>query len=125
MLKITKPSANRIEIVLSGAVDAEAMRTGLDKLIADSEGVQNGVMLYKISDPALPTLGAIGVEIGRLPQLFGLLGKYDKCAVLSDSGWLRKAASIEGALFPGLDIKSFEFDEQDKAERWLAGEASA
>jgi len=120
MLKITKRSANRVDIDLSGSLDADAMRDGLDKLIGASEDVKNGRMYYRITDFSLPTLGAIGVEMTRLPKLFGLLGKFDKCAVLTDSDWLRKAAEFEGALFPGLDIRSFELDEQDEAEEWLA-----
>ena len=122
MLKVTKHSENRVDISLSGALDAQAMREGLDELIELSEGVTHGQMFYKISEFSLPSLAAIGVELARLPKLFGLLGKYDKCAVLTDAGWLRKAATLEGALFPGLDIKSFEFDETAAAEAWLQGE---
>jgi hypothetical protein len=120
MLKITKPAANRLDIELSGRLDADTMRTALDDLIAKSEGVTNGRMLYTIPEFAMPTLGAIGVEMGRLPALFGLLGKFDRCAVLSDAGWIRTAAEVEGALFPGIEIKSFELGEADKAEAWLA-----
>ena len=124
MLKITKLSADRVDIELSGTLDADSMRTALDELIEKSENVSNGRMLYKITDFSLPTLGAIGVEMTRLPKLFGLLGKFDKCAVLSDSNWLRKAAVVEGAIFPGIDIKSFEMDELDAAEAWLDPGAS-
>lgn len=124
MLKITKHSADRVDIDLSGSLDADAMRDGLDKLIAASEDVRNGHMCYRITDFSLPTMGAIGVEMTRLPKLFGLLGKFDKCAVLTDSDWLRKAAEFEGALFPGLEIKGFELDEHDKAEEWLAAKPS-
>ena len=124
MLKITKLSADRVDIELSGTLDAASMRTALDELIEKSENVSNGRMLYKITDFSLPTLGAIGVEMTRLPKLFGLLGKFDKCAVLSDSNWLRKAAVVEGAIFPGIDIKSFEMDELDAAEAWLDPGAS-
>jgi hypothetical protein len=124
MLKITKQSAGRVDIELSGTLDADSMRTALDELIERSEDVSNGRMLYKISNFSLPTLGAIGVEMTRLPKLFGLLGKFDKCAVLCDTSWLRKAAVVEGALFPGIDIKSFELDEVDAAEVWLDADAS-
>ncbi|MCB2094157.1 MAG: STAS/SEC14 domain-containing protein [Rhodobacteraceae bacterium] len=120
MLAITKPSANRLDIKLSGSIDAETMRKALDDLIDLSEDVSQGRMLYTITDFAFPTLGAIGVEFTRLSKLFGLLGKFDRCAVLSDSGWLRKAAEVEGALFPGIEIKGFELGETAAAEAWLA-----
>lgn len=119
MFKITQPSANRLDIEIDGSLDADTMRTALDDLIEKSENIQNGRMLYRITDFSLPTLGALGVEMARLPKLFGLLGKFDKCVVLSDSNWLRKAAVVEGALLPGIDIKSYEFDEIDAAEAWL------
>lgn len=125
MLTITKPSANRVDIELSGRVDAEVMRRALDDLIAKSEDVTHGRMLYRIPAFAMPTLGAIGIEMVRMPKLFGLLGKFDRCAVLSDAGWIRKAAEVEGALFPGIEIKSFELAETAEAESWLAERAEA
>jgi len=120
MLKITKPSANRVDIELSGTLDADTMRAGLDDLIAQSEDVSGGSMLYTVTDFSLPTLGALGVELQRLPKLFALLGKFDRCAVLSDTAWLRTAAEIEGAVIPGIAIKSFELHEAAAAEAWLA-----
>ena len=120
MLTITKPSPDRVDIDLDGRIDADIMRAALDDLIAKSQGVKGGRMLYRIRNFELPTLGAIGVEFSKLPKLFGLLGAFDKCAVLSDSAWLNKAAEIEGAVFPGIEIKSFGLDQQDVAEEWLS-----
>lgn len=118
MLKITKPSENRVDLKLNGTLDAQIMRDALDNLIAKAEHVQDGQMLYTVDNFSMPTLGAIGVELARLPKLFALLGKFKKCAVVSDLAWLRKAAEIEGALFPGIEIQSFETEQA--AEAWLA-----
>lgn len=120
MLKITKPAANRVDIDLSGKIDAETMRMLLDDLIEKCEDVVNGRMLYTISDFAMPTVGALGVELTRLPKLFGLLARFDRCAVVSEAGWIRTAAEVEGALFPFIEIKSFEPHEMEKAQAWLA-----
>lgn len=119
MFHITKPSANRLDIEIKGSLDAETMRTALDDLIAQSSEIREGLMLYTITEFSLPTLGAIGIEITRLPKLLGLIGKFHRCAVLSDAQWLRTAAAIEGALIPGLTIKSFELSERAAAEAWL------
>ena len=120
MLKVSKVAANRVDLELAGSLDADAMRTGLDDLIAKSDGVENGLMLYTITDFSMPTASAIGVEFQRLPKLFGMISKFDRCAVLSDQAWLRSAAEIEGALIPGLKIKAFELDQRTQAEDWLA-----
>ncbi|MEM7461886.1 MAG: STAS/SEC14 domain-containing protein [Pseudomonadota bacterium] len=120
MLKITKPSPNRVDLELNGPLDSESMASGLDELIEKSEDVKHGRMLYTITDFSMPSFGAIGVEMQRLPKLFGLLGKFDRCAVICDESWLRTAAEIEGRLFPGIDIKSFQTNELEEAEKWLA-----
>ena len=120
MFSITKPSENRIDIKIDGTIDGEAMRAGLDDLIAHSEEISHGSMLYTITNFSMPTLGAMGVEFAKLPKLFQLLSKFDRCAVISNESWIRTAAEIEGAIIPGLKIKSFEFEEVEEAETWLA-----
>lgn len=119
MLKITKPSDNRLDIELTGAMDSAMMRLALDELIEKSEGISGGRMLYTITDFEWPTFGAILVEFGYISKLFAWMGKFDRCAVLSDAGWLRTAAEIEGAMFPGIEIKAFELDDGEAAEAWL------
>lgn len=120
MLHVSKPSANRVDIELSGALDATAMRTALDELIEVSDGMNHGRIFYKISDFEMPTLGAMAVEMLRMPKLFGLINKFDKCAVLSDAQWIRTAAEIEGAILLSLKIRSFSLSEFGAAESWLA-----
>lgn len=119
MLKVTKVSDHRVDIELDGVLDQAEMQTGLDALLEASSAVTEGKMLYRIADFSMPTLAAIGVEIGYMPKLFALLGKFKKCAVVSDQAWLRTAAEIEGRLIPGLEIKSFTSAEVDAAETWL------
>jgi len=119
MLRITKPAPNRVEIELDGKLDADGMTAGLDELIAQSEGVEHGVMVYRIGDFRLPTLGAIGIEMSRLPSLLGLIGRFDRCAVLADQEWIRAVGELEGKLIPGLEIRGFEPGQEAEAETWL------
>ncbi len=123
MFEIVEKSPDRLDIAIKGQIDADAMRAGLDALVQKSDGMRGGTMLYRITDFSLPTLAAIGVELTQLPKLLGLVGKFSKCAVISDEGWIKKAAEIEGALIPGLKIKSFALDEETAAEAWLAASA--
>lgn len=121
MLLIRKTAPNRIEIELSAPLDSVMMEAGLDDLIEKSEGIENGVILYRITSFSMPTFGAFVTEMEKLPQLMHLLGKFEKCAVLTDQGWLKAAAVVEGALLPGLQIKAFDLAEHTAAEAWLAG----
>ena len=123
MVTVSKPSVDRLDIELSGALGADEMRSLIDDLIEKSEGISHGKMLYTISDFEMPSMGAIAVEFQQMPKLFSLIGKFEKCAVLSDASWIRTAAEIEGAVIPSLQIKSFPLSARKAAEDWLEGRA--
>ena len=122
MLTITKPAPDRLDLSLEGQIDKDAMNEGLSALIEGSEGIENGKMLYTITGLTMPTPAALAVEFSYLPKLFSLIGRFRRCAVLSDIAWIRTAAEFEGVLLPGLTIKAFELNQGDAAEAWLNGE---
>ena len=119
MFEITLNGENRLDLHISGKIDSETMKQGLEEYISKSEGMENGTMLYTIDDIDIPTLGAIGVELSKLPQLFGLIRKFDRVAVLANQGWVKKVSEIEGFFMPGLEIKAFDRDGKAEAETWL------
>jgi len=119
MFKVIPNGANRLDIELSGKLNTEDMRTALDTLVSKSKNIENGTILYEIIDLHFPSLGAIGIELSRLPALFVLMKKFDRVAVLTDKAWLKKASELEGALFPGLEIKAFNRNQKAVAEAWL------
>ena len=119
MLEIVKTSENRIDIHLTGKVTSAEMAIALDDLIEASQSFEKGKMFYVIEDFQMPELGAIAVEFSRLPKLFSLISKFSKCAVVANASWLRTVAEIEGALIPGLEIKSFEMSMEIAAQEWL------
>jgi len=121
MFKVVKNGVNRIDIDFSGKLNSDAMKVALDELTSSAKDIEHGRMLYRIRDFDLPTLGAIGVELSRLPEVFRFIRKFDRAAVLTNKNWVKKASEIEGALIPGLEIKAFDLDEEAEAENWLAG----
>jgi hypothetical protein len=120
MFSVTRINENRLDIEMSGKLNAEQMESALDELVSKSEGIEHGTMLYDVVDYHLPTLEAIGTEFSRLPQMLQLMRKFDRAAVLTDKAWLKMASEIEGALYPGLEIKAFRRDQQAEAEAWLS-----
>ncbi len=120
MFKVTRVNENRLDIEMSGKLDTEQMKKALDDLVSKSEGIEGGRMLYDVVDFHMPSLGAIGLEFSRLPSMLRLVSKFDKAAVLADKKWLKKASEIEGALYPGLEIKAFDRDQKAEAEAWLS-----
>ena len=119
MFKVTSIGKNRIDIELSGKLDSDEMRTALDDLVDKSDTIENGKMLYDVIDFHMPSLSAIAIEFSRLPEMFGLIRKFSKAAVLSDKTWIQKVSELEGVLIPGLEIKAFSREQREEAETWL------
>ncbi len=120
MFKVIANGTNRLDIELSGKLCAEDMRSALDELENQSTHIEQGQMCYEIIDLHMPSLGAIGVEIYRLPMLFRIMKKFACVAVLTDKIWVKKASEWEGALFPGLEIKAFSRYQKTAADIWLS-----
>ncbi len=120
MFKVVANGINRLDIEISGKLNAEDMAIALDELVSKSKNIENGKMLYEIIDFHLPSLGAIVIEFSRLPAMFGLMKKFDRAAVLTDKTWLKKASEFEGVLYPGLEIKAFNRNQKAEAEDWLS-----
>ena len=120
MFKVKQNGINRLDIEMSGKLNAGDMKIALDELVSKSSNIENGKMLYEVIDFHLPSLGAIGIEFSRLPAMFGLMKKFDRAAVLTEKAWLKKVSEFEGALYPGLEIKAFNRDQKAEAEAWLS-----
>lgn len=119
MFQVMRNGENRIDVEFAGKLDSNDMRVALDELSQKSEGIEHGRVLYRVGDFALPTLGAIAVELSRIPQLFRFVRRFDRMAVVAGKEWVRKASEVEGALIPGLQIKAFDLGQEAEAEAWL------
>jgi len=119
MFEVVKNGDNRIDVGFGGKLNKDEMKVALDELFRSAEDVEHGQMLFRIDGYKIPTLGAIGIELSRLPEAFRFIKKFDRAAVLADENWVRKASEVEGTLIPGLKIKAFNRNEEAKAEDWL------
>ena len=119
MFDLTKDDAGFYRLTISGHIDEDQMRAGLDAFLDSTEGPGKSDYLYKISDFEFPSLQAIAVEFGYIPRLFATLPRIGKVALIADQEWLRKAAEIEGKILPGMTIETFKPGEEARAEAWL------
>ena len=120
MFTVERKDPNRIDIAFSGKLNSDEMRAALDELVEKSDGIEHGRMLYRVGEFRMPTLAAIGVELGRLPAMFRMIRRFDRAAVLAEQDWIKTISELEGKLIPGLEIKAFRPDEEAAAEAWLA-----
>lgn len=114
-----RESDSLLVIETQGKMDATSMEVALDMLVAEMEGMHHANMILHTRDVAWPTLGAIAVELRHWVQLFAMVEKIDRIAVLSDQNWLKRVAEFESLLIPNLVIRAFAADEEAAARAWL------
>lgn len=119
MMTIDLKEPNMIALNIDGEITSETMTVGLDELIRLSTNMENGTMFYTIRNFQFPGLEALAVEFKKLPSLFNMIRKFDRIAVLADATWVKTVSEIEGKLIPGLQIKAFDLDEEEKALAFL------
>jgi hypothetical protein len=94
MLTIQSPRKNHLELTLSGRLSASAMAEALDAFLELSRDMSHGTMLYTITDFEIPELGAIAVELRRMPALLRTIFVFDRCAVLCETPWIKTVAEL-------------------------------
>ena len=119
MFHVTRIGNTRIDVDFSGKLDSNEMRFALDELTRKADGIEHGQMLVRIGDFDWPTLGAVAVELSRIPDVFRIIRRFDRCAVVCAREWVRKASTLEGALIPGLTVKAFDTHQLTEANDWL------
>ncbi len=119
---VKRTGENALRVTVSGALDAVAMEAALQALTLEMEGMEHGDMLLIDEGAEWPSIGAIGVELRHWPQLLVMMKQLDRVALVTRNSLFRTAATIESALIPGYEIRSF--DDESAATRWLT-EAAA
>jgi hypothetical protein len=120
---VNRVGTDRLDITVSGKLDAAEAEQMIEALLRLAEGIENGRMLIDVDDFDVPALGAFKVEFSRLPELLHFSRQFTHAAVLAHEAWVRGLSAVEGKLIPGLQIKSFRKDQRYQAESWLASVA--
>ena len=66
------------------------------------------------------TLDAIGASFKRGVGLIGRLGRVKRYAVVSDVGWIKTMAELEGAVIPGMSVRVWPTAQRDEALAWAS-----
>ncbi|WP_034389033.1 SpoIIAA family protein [Hellea balneolensis] len=115
---------NVAHITVKGAMAKDSLEAGLewiDQVVEANDNFSIRVDMAKDDFADLSEISGEFKQVGRMLRHASLeenLGA-DKCAVLTDSMFLRNSAKVEGAVIPGLELNTFGLDADDVAEKWL------
>lgn len=106
-------------MTVTGKISEADMATALDWLKAQAKIHAEFNLCIEMDKLEFPSLDAFKEEFGRLGEVFKMAKSMKKCALISGSGFVRTFAKVEGALWPGLEIRAYERDERNEAIDWL------
>ncbi len=119
MYQIDRAGEDRLNVTVSGKLDATDANRIIDITLEKARGISAGRMFVDIDELEVPTLGAFRAELTRMPEAFHLMRQFSRIVVLSDEGWVTAISGLESKLIPGLVIKTFPRAQRYHAETWL------
>ena len=109
---------------IDGTVTAPDM-TGLYRAVERAMDGKGPVHLYgEIHGVGGLTLDALGSNIKRGFALLPRIGRIDRYAVVSDRSWITTMAQLEGAVIPGLTVKTWPTSQREDALAWASEPAA-
>lgn len=121
MIAIHRPAPRRLDVVVRGTLDEDAVRGGADEL---RDALEEGTaLLLDLREFDGMTVGGLARDLAESLHLVGRLARCRRIALVAAERWLRAAGRVDGALLPGVEVRAFDVDGIDEARAWLDGEA--
>jgi hypothetical protein len=117
---------NIVHLTVTGPIAKESMDAGLEWIGHLQEGLEeandNYALRVDMPEDEFSGLGQMSQQFKRVGTVLRHSTLADKCAIMTDSSFVRNSARIEGSVIPGMDVRSFDLDETTPATRWLKGQ---
>lgn len=104
---------------VNGRVGEDELKQGLSWFQERAEANDNYNICIDLRAEEFSDLSAVSREFKNVASMLRHATTAQKCAIISDSAFVRNSAKVEGAVIPGLEIEAFDVTERDPAVAWL------
>lgn len=114
-----------VQMSVNGPMSSETVQSSFEWIKnAQSEIATNDNLQICVEMQAdnFSDLAEASQQFRRVGEVLRRAHEIDRCALITDSTWIRNSAKIEGAVIPGLELMAFAPDESETAEKWLRDE---
>lgn len=108
-----------VRLTVNGPVSREETQAAMEWFDALGEAQDDYQLYLEIPKMHFPDLGSVRKSFLALAEMMRGLESCEKCAVVTDSPFLRSTAKIEGTALPQMEVDSFGIVELAEAENWL------
>lgn len=113
---------NVVQMSVTGAIASESLQSSFDWIETVQTANDNIQLCVEMQSDDFSDLAEASQQFRRVGDMLRRAHDVDRCAVITDSSWLRNSAKVEGAVIPGMNIMAFAPDEADTAGKWLRDE---
>lgn len=104
---------------VNGRVGEAELKEGLSWFDERTEANDNYNICIDLRAEEFKDLSAVSREFKNVAYMLRHAKAAQKCAIISDSAFVRNSAKVEGAVIPGLEIEAFDVTDRDPAVAWL------
>ncbi|WP_427452050.1 STAS/SEC14 domain-containing protein [Litorimonas sp. WD9-15] len=113
---------NVVQMSVTGAIAPESLQSSFDWIETVQSANDNIQLCVEMQSDDFSDLAEASQQFRRVGDVLRRAHDIERCAVVTDSSWLRNSAKVEGAVIPGMNIMAFSPDEADSAGKWLRDE---
>lgn len=103
-----------------GTLDPQA---AADWLTEAGQANDNVALRVELASDDFEDLAAVNKQFRQVGDVLRRAPHLEKCAVVTDSIFVRNTAKVEGSVIPGLEVRAFDSTEAEPADAWLKGES--
>lgn len=115
-----------VQMSVTGAMTPETLQSSfewIESVQAEAKTANDNLQLcVEMQSDNFTDLAEASAQFRNVGQVLRRAHEMERCAVITDSDWLRNSAKVEGAVIPGLKLMAFAPDESETAGRWLRDE---
>jgi hypothetical protein len=106
-------------MTVTGPVSEDDTKAALEWFNQLGEAEDEYQLYLEMAKMNFPDLGSVRKSFLALAHIMRGLEDCGRCAVVTDSPFLRSSAKIEGTALPQMEVDSFGIVELAEAESWL------
>jgi len=114
-----------VQMSVNGPMTSETVQSTFDwieNVQTESATNDNLQICVEMQADNFSDLAEASQQFRSVGQVLRRAHDIDRCALITDSTWIRNSAKIEGAVIPGLELMAFAPENSDAAEKWLRDE---
>ena len=114
-----------VQMSVNGPMTSETVQSSFDwiKTVQTASATNDNLQIcVEMQADNFSDLSEASQQFRRVGEVLRRAHDIERCALITDSTWIRNSAKVEGAVIPGLELMAFDTEDAGTAKKWLRDE---